>query len=67
MILKFATKRDVNGNRKYLAIDTDKKQWSNNNASWFCRDDIVEVGKQDLIKIWYEVTGTGEYEEADNI
>lgn len=67
MILRFATKRDLHGNRLYFIIDTEKKEYSRNNSKWFHREDFVEVGKQDLIKLWYETTGNGEYTEMDNI
>lgn len=67
MILRFATKRDVNGNRLYLIVDTDKKEYSRHNSKWFHRDDFIQVGKQDMVKILYETAGNGEYEEVDNI
>lgn len=67
MILRFATKHDVNGNRKYFIIDTENKEYSMNNSKWFHRNDFIQIGKQDMIKIWYETTGSGEYEEVDNI
>lgn len=54
MILKFATKRDINGNRMFFAIDTSKKQYTDNNAHWFCREEIIEVSKTDLRKIRME-------------
>lgn len=37
MILEFKTKRNANGHRHYLRIDTDKKEYSN-----FCRKMTVE-------------------------
>lgn len=47
MILKFATKRDINGNRYYLAIDTENKTFSRLPRHWFCREDFIEVTKTD--------------------
>lgn len=47
MILKFATKRDVNGNRYFLAFDTDKKIFAETSAHWYCKEDIIEITKKD--------------------
>jgi len=47
MILKFATKRSPNGYRKYLALDTDKKQYATESAHWFCREDFTEISNKD--------------------
>lgn len=40
MILKFATKRGPNGYRKYLALDTDRKQYATESTHWYTRDDM---------------------------
>ena len=37
MILEFKTKRNTNGHRAYLRIDTDKKEYST-----FCRRMVVD-------------------------
>lgn len=47
MIFEFATKRDLNGNRYYLGIDTEKKTFSRERGKWYSREDIIEVGKTD--------------------
>lgn len=47
MLLKFATKRDVNGNRYYLTIDTDKRTFSRVPHIWY-RDEFTEVTKKDF-------------------
>jgi hypothetical protein len=47
MILKFATKRDISGNRYYLMIDTEKKIFSRQPHHWFSREDFTEVTKTD--------------------
>lgn len=64
MILRFATKRDVNGNRKYAIIDTVNKQYSMESARWFHRDDFVEVSTADRRKIIIECVGYG-YDMVD--
>lgn len=47
MILEFATKRDRNGNRYYLGIDTDRKVYSLERGHWYSREDIAEITKTD--------------------
>ena len=66
MILKFATKRNVNGNRKYLVFDTEAKQYARESSHWFCREDFVEVGVKDLRKLTETVRDEG-YMEVDNM
>lgn len=66
MILKFVTKRNVNGNRKYLAFDTEIKQFARESSHWFCREDFVEVGSNDLRKLT-EMCREGGYTEVDNM
>lgn len=51
MILEFSTKRDVNGNRYYLGIDTDNKTFSRERGKWYGRDDVTEIGKRDRRKL----------------
>lgn len=66
MIMKFATKRNVNGNRKYLVFDTEIKQFARESSHWFCREDFMEVGVKDLRKLTEMVKGEG-YTEVDNM
>lgn len=51
MIIRFCTKRNVNGHRKYLIIDTSNKSYNNDCVRWFYRSDFVEVSASDLKKI----------------
>lgn len=51
MILRFCTKRNINGNRKYLIIDENNKSYNDTCVRWFCRSDFVEVSASDLKKI----------------
>lgn len=51
MILRFCTKRNVNGNRKYLIIDCYNKSYNDTCVRWFSRSDFVEVSAGDLKKI----------------
>lgn len=45
MLLKFATKQNINGNRSYIAIDSEAKTYSKNPALWLCKGDFVEITK----------------------
>lgn len=47
MILKFATKRDVNGNRYFLGIDTGAECFALESYHWYSREDIIEISKKD--------------------
>ena len=38
MLLHFKTKRDTNGNTKYLGIDTEKKQYSRQSSKWISKE-----------------------------
>ena len=51
MIFRFATKRGTNGYRKYIIIDTDRKQYATDPAKWFCREDYIEVSAADRRKL----------------
>lgn len=51
MLLKFATKRNVNGNRHYIAIDTENKIYSKQPSSWICKGDFIEITKTALRQI----------------
>ena len=51
MILKFATKRNQNGNRTYLGINTTTREYAREPQSWYCKEEIIEVSHKDLHKI----------------
>lgn len=51
MKLEFATKRDVNGDRYYLGIDTETKVFSTQRGHWYCREEVVEVTQKDRKKL----------------
>lgn len=51
MILKFATKRNQNGNRVFLAIDTDSREYARQPRAWITKEDITEISNRDLHKI----------------
>ena len=51
MLLEFSTKRDRNGNRYYLGIDTENKTFSRERGKWYGRDDVIEIGKRDRREI----------------
>lgn len=51
MVLRFCTKRNVNGNRKVLIIDGNNKSYNDQNNRIFIRSDFVEVSAGDLKNI----------------
>ena len=66
MILKFATRRDVNGNRYYLGIDTKNKVYAVTPSHWYSREDINEVTQRDRRKLIEAVKADG-YKAVDFI
>ena len=63
MVLEFATKRDRNGNRYYLGIDTEKKVYSLERGHWYTKDDITEISKKDRHKLIEQIEN--EYKRLD--
>lgn len=63
MILEFATKRDRNGNRYYLGIDTDRKVYSLGRGRWYSREDITEITKTDRRRLIEKIEA--EYKRID--
>lgn len=59
MILKFATKRNTNGNRYFVGINTQSREYSRISHNWFCRDDFIEVSYKDLHKIIQQCKDSG--------
>lgn len=55
MILRFATKNNINGNHNILVIDTDAKECASCASGFFHRSDFVTVGARDLQKIKKEL------------
>ena len=51
MILKFVTKRNQNGHRTYLGINTTTREYARQAQSWYCKEEIIEVSHKDLRKI----------------
>ena len=41
MILRYATKRNASGNRKFLAMDTERKVFARESLHWFCKEDLT--------------------------
>lgn len=59
MILIFATKRDINGNRYRLYIDCDNKQYSTEGRHWLCREDFTEISKTDRRRLLFKLSEEG--------
>lgn len=51
MIIEFATKRDINGNRYFLGIDYESKTFARERAKLYGREDIIEISKKDRRKL----------------
>lgn len=45
MIIRYKTKRDINGNRYYLTVDTDKKTYIKDYNLWG-KDTDIEITKK---------------------
>lgn len=56
MILRFKTKRNTNGHIKYIAFDTDKRQFSRMYSTISNAGEAVEVKTADYNKIRDQVT-----------
>lgn len=63
MVLEFATKRDKNGNRYYLGIDTEKKIFSRIRGKWYSRADIIQITKTERRAIIERATEAGYIEK----
>lgn len=48
MEIRFATKRDINGNRIYLGIDTAAREYARMPHGFLCKGDFVEVTRKEL-------------------
>ena len=51
MIIKYETKRDINGNYKFLAVDYSRREYATSPHGWNTRADVVRVTAGDLRKI----------------
>lgn len=47
----YTTKRDINGNCKYLAVDHARKEYATSPQGYIYRADVIEVKAADLRKI----------------
>ena len=65
MELKFMTKRNANGNRLYLMIDTTIKIYSLESNEWFFAEDAIEIKSRDRKKLIETVKELG-FERVDN-
>lgn len=58
MIMRFATQRDINGNRYTLVIDTENKLFSRN-INPYNYSDYISIGKRDRNKMISELEKDG--------
>lgn len=66
MIIRYCTKRDINGNTYKLIIDTNKQTYARENGGFFHRSDFIEISKRDYRKQIDELITTG-YREVNSI
>lgn len=59
MIFRFSTKRDVNGNRYFLGIDTEKRVFSRESVHWYGKEDVIEIKKSDRQKMIDDLQAAG--------
>ena len=65
MFIRFCTKRNVNGNRKYLIIDANNKSYNDqNNRMGFSKSDFVVISASDLKKLKDQVQTRYVYDPA---
>lgn len=64
MIIRYATKRNASGNRKYLAVNHKTKKYTRENKHWFCREDVIEITQGDLYKL-IDMLDAEEYERTE--
>ena len=55
MVLIFCTKRNTNGNRRYLKVSTTSRTWTTEKEHWLCRDDFIEVSARDFKRTMEEL------------
>ena len=61
MIFIFCTRRDVNGNRKYLKICPSMGEYTTEKDHWLCRDDFIEVSARDFKRTLKELENDPDY------
>lgn len=62
MITKYATKRDINGNRYTLIVNTESKTFQRS-YNPFDYSDYITIGKRDRNKLIDQLTSEGYTEE----
>lgn len=66
MIIKFTTRRDANGNRYYLILDTERKQFSETASGFYHKDDYMQITRRERRAIKEKARADG-YKEVDSI
>lgn len=59
MILRFATKRDQNGNRYYLCVDFDAKTYAEQPRMMYRKGDFIEISKAERRQLKAEIIENG--------
>ena len=58
MIITYKTKRDINGNRYYLTVDTEKRTYKKDYNLW-PRDNEIEITKKQRREIAAQLDNEG--------
>ena len=66
MILKFATRRDTNGNTYFIVLDTDNKTYSENISGFYHKDDYMQITRRERRAIKEKAKADG-YKAVDFI
>lgn len=66
MILKFATRRDNNGNTYFIVLDTDNKTYSENTSGFYHKEDFFQITRRERRAIKEKARAEG-YKEVDSI
>lgn len=61
--LLFATRRDRNGNRRFLKVYTDSRRTERTYNEWANHSDFVEIGSRDLERLADILSANGYYAE----
>lgn len=59
MLIKYVTKRDINGHVKYLAVDHENKQYSRFSDKWIYTPECIQVRLKDLRQLESKAAAAG--------
>lgn len=66
MILNFATRRDTNGNRYYLVVDTERKAFAETSGKFYHEGEYIQITRRERRAIKEKAKADG-YKAVDYI